>query len=100
MAKTATITLDDVAYTIQAFDLEQVEQIGSLLREIRDDPENKSMSAMLKVLKMALSTDPNCKEPGKVRGSMSEIRIATEAVLKLAGLEAANPQEAAAPAAT
>ena len=90
-AKTATIKLGDVEYTISAFDIDQ-------LQEFIDIPADTHWS--FNVLKLALK---NAEPPasGVIRADLIEVRTAVRMITELAGISAPeNPPAAAPPAAS
>lgn len=95
MAKTATIKLGGETYTVQAFTLDDIEEISGILGEGAD-----KQGATIKLLKVALrnAQPPLSGEAGKIRiDSLEELRAATNEILKLAGIEVKeNPTLAAA----
>lgn len=96
MAKTKTITLGGVDFTVHPFNLDELQEVGELL----GDGKAVNGATTIQILKIALRrAEPQLEHPGAVEGSMREVAAATTVLLELAGLDA-SPQTATAPVAS
>ena len=95
MAKTAVVTLGGVDYTVHAFNLDELQEVGELLAG-----GNANGGTTIKILKVALRrAQPPLNNPGEVEvDNFTEVNAAASAVLRLAGLVTDENPQAAAPA--
>lgn len=84
MARTAKITLGEQEYTIRAFNLGELEEIGELI-ETASDRKGK---VSFEIIKMALRrADPKVDDAGTIEATMDQVSEAATAILELAGLK-------------
>ena len=94
MSKEATIKLGEREFKIFPFNLDELEQVGEII------DGQKGTRQAIKILKLALCrAEPHIDDTGTIEASPQEVNEAISVILKLAGMEAANPQTAAARAA-
>lgn len=88
MARTAKITLGDQEYTIHAFNLGELEEIGELIATADD----KAGKVSFQILKMALRrADPKVEDAGTIEATMEQVSAAATVILELAGLKTKEP---------
>lgn len=91
MAKTATITLAGVDYTVHAFNIGELEELADII-------EGPPKKAAFQILRLAMKRAiPPVTDVNAIEAERDEISAAMEVITKLAGLadKTANPPEEA-----
>jgi hypothetical protein len=91
MAKTAKITLGGEEYTIHAFNIGELERVTDIINSSGTDGGVRVGRVSFAILRIALERAAPSVDPGTVELDMDELTAASQTILELAGLKAAEP---------
>ena len=87
MATTATISLGGAVYTLNQFNIGQIERVTELLEDATLAPVKRSFALIPIVLECV---EPAIADPQAVRASIDEIAAAITAAMRISGLAASE----------
>ena len=99
MSRSTTITIGDAQFTVAAMNLGQIEEAMPSILAVRSGDPVGQITALLKVLQIALHEDNPEVNVRKLQADLTSLRVAFSAVMDISGFEtkAVVPGEAPAP---